>query len=602
MKSFRRSKRLSNSLLTSSPKHILRVLLTSHPDVDIIANSPTKVIKALYDYKPQGPRELQFNKGDFFHVLSDETLELDQQGWYEATNPMSNQRGMVPKLYFEVFNRSMHALARGNEIDQLNPIFAKIQQQQSLQNIQQRTIQNISQYGAQPRENRTLYAVTLYDFRAEREDELDIVPGEHLVICAHHDYEWFIAKPINRLGGPGLVPASYVRIVDKYNPQAQMDAAGDDMVAIITHFKIPTVEEWKEQTAVYQASTKAPYNASGPDPSQYAQTVPVTRSSSTSSGSYIVEASVDSYHLTENDENSRHQYVVTARTLTGKVRVLFRFYEEFYNTQVKLLEQHPYEAGKVEGSKRTIPGFPGPVVNVSENIVLMRRELFDVYLKKLIALPPHISRSDCVMALFEVHNNGYDKEYSENEPHSRPIHQQSGYHQERISQYSNVLPNTKSRSSNTPSTDSNSYKRALSPGANNSLAHQPSVENKQYNSENKVVEKQPKVKVKFYFQDDIFVLLLPVNLRLQDLKTKLADRLELRPAHDVDPASLVSLFLRTTFYDFMDDHQIATEILTEEQEELLFQNEITDDATFHDLLHDKCKIVIFLSSRAKALL
>ena len=66
--------------------------------------------------------------------------------------------------------------------------------------------------------NQTLYAVTLYEFKAERDDELDIMPNENLIICAHHDYEWFIAKPINRLGGPGLVPVSYVKIIDLFKP------------------------------------------------------------------------------------------------------------------------------------------------------------------------------------------------------------------------------------------------------------------------------------------------------------------------------------------------------------------------------------------------
>lgn len=564
-------------------------------------NSPTKVIKALYDYRPQGPKELLFEKGDFFHVVSDEALELDQHGWYEATNPMTNQRGMVPKLYFEVFNRSMHALARGNSIDQLNPIFAKIQQQQLvqnlqqnlnlLQNIQQQTIQNLQQQtsgGGSARENRTLYAVTLYDFRAEREDELDIVPGEHLVICAHHDYEWFIAKPINRLGGPGLVPASYVKIVDKYNPLAQMESAGDDMVSVITHFRIPTVEEWKELTAIYQASTHPSGKISGTNPSslvpsQFSQNEDdSTRSSSASASTFIVEASVDSYHLATLEDNSRYQYVVTARTLTGKTRQLCRFYEDFYNMQVKILELFPYEAGKVEGHRRTIPGFPGPVIHVSDNISLLRRERFDYYLRNLIAMPSHVSRCDEVLALFEVQNNGFDKEYVERgDRFSKPINQQSGYQQDRLSQYLNVQPHSRSRNSHTPSLDLNSNNRALSPGANTALA-QPMPD----------TSKQPKVKVKFYYEDDIFVLLLPVNLRLQDLKAKLAKRLGLETGYETDPSSLVFLFLKTEYDDFMDTNQIASEVLSDEQRALLFHKEISEDSKFHEVLHDKCKIVI----------
>lgn len=576
IKSFRRSKRLLNLLLTSLPKHlILRVLLASHEAADFVNSSPTKVIKALYDYRPQGPKELQFEKGDFFHVL-EAPLEVDQHGWYEATNPMTNQRGMVPKLYFEVFNRSGHQSQAGTLGSQRvsgGSVLAAPSQpydigQGSLHNIQQQTIQNLQQNGPQARENRTLYAVTLFDFRAEREDELDIVPGEHLVICAHHDYEWFIAKPINRLGGPGLVPASYVKIVDKYNPLAQMDA-GNDMVSVITHFRIPTVEEWKELTAIYQASTH-PTGTGSTVPSQNSD----SRSSSTSTSTYITDASVDSYHLAPLEDNSRYQYVVTARTLTGKTRQLCRFYEDFYNMQVKILEQFPHEAGKVEGHRRTIPGFPGPVIHVSDNISSLRRERFDYYLRNLIAMPANVSRCEEVLSLFEVQNNGFDKEFTEKDRSLKPIKQQLGYQQDRLSQYLNVQPVLRSRSSNTPSLELNR------------------AENRTLDTRALEAEKLPKVKVKFYYEDDIFVLLLPMNLRLQDLKAKLARRLGLDTDYDADPSGLVFLFLKSEYDDFMDTNQIASEVLSEEQRALLFQKEINEDAAFHEVLYDKCKIVI----------
>nr|2KYM_A Chain A, Bud emergence protein 1 [Lodderomyces elongisporus NRRL YB-4239] len=103
-----------------------------------------------------------------------------------------------------------------------------------------------------------LFAVTLYEFKAERDDELDVSPGENLSICAHYDYEWFIAKPINRLGGPGLVPVSYVRIIDLMDPAkyASVDTYDREQVMkIIDEFKIPTVEQWKDQTRRYKESS-----------------------------------------------------------------------------------------------------------------------------------------------------------------------------------------------------------------------------------------------------------------------------------------------------------------------------------------------------------
>ncbi|QEL62775.1 hypothetical protein CJJ09_004956 [Candidozyma auris] len=456
---------------------------------------------------------------------------------------MTHQRGMVPKSYFELINKSGHQSARSNEIDQSDPNLGKRQSPQEILQIQQQTIQNIQQQqfhkAAASRQNRTLYAITLYDFRAEREDELDI---------------WFIAKPINRLGGPGLVPASYVSIVDKYNPSAPVEAAaGNDMEAVITRFKIPTVEEWKESTAIYQASTRPTgTNASSSAPSQFSHNEnSSTRSSSASSRTVIVEATVDSYHLAAYNDTSRYQYIIIARTSTGNTRQLYRFYEDFFNLQVRLLEKFPEEAGKVED---------------------------------LIALPPHISRCDEVLALFEVQNNGLDREFvSKGDRSSKPINQQSGYQQERLSQYSNMQLQQRNRSSTTPSSDSYSNNRGSSPGINTTLGSQ---------NESTGGGKQPKVKVKFYFEDDIFVLLLPVQLKLSDLKLKLAKRLGLESPDEPDSSQSVSLFLKEEYEEFMDAHHIVSESLSDEQWTLLYEKEISDDTRFHGVLHDKCKIVI----------
>jgi bud emergence protein 1 len=64
---------------------------------------PQKVIRALSAYRPQAPQELPFKKGDFFYVLRD----VDDQGaWYEAHNPVSGARGLVPRSMFEEFNKN----------------------------------------------------------------------------------------------------------------------------------------------------------------------------------------------------------------------------------------------------------------------------------------------------------------------------------------------------------------------------------------------------------------------------------------------------------------------------------------------------------------
>lgn len=568
IKSFRKSKRLLNSLL--SLKHsISRVALTQYSQDELhhAIKLPQKVIKALYDYKPQGPGELEFQKGDFFHVVNPGQGDHEENGWFDATNPATRLRGMVPMLYFETFDKPVH---HAGAIEQSNPLGAKLLQ--------------VS--GSATVKLQTLYAMTLFEFKAERPDELDIMPGENLVICAHHEFEWLIAKPITRLGGPGLVPALYVKIVDVLSPDAMAGAStaaaagtgpspGDqqNIADVIRHFNIPTVEQWKEQTAKYQALTIPLGYISGAAPpvlqnSHFFETDPLrtSRLLLLLTKTYVVDAAVELYHL----EHGRYQYLVVARLLNGKVRSLLRFYQDFYDLQVKLLELFPYEAGKIENLRRIIPLIPGPLINVNDLISKLRREKLDYYLRNLVALPAHILRCDEVLTLFEILENGYDKEsdHDESARHSvssdgggRPVHRPSNSHQDRLSQY---LAKHHLRNSVTP-TDS--------PGPATSASSS---------------EKLTKVKVKFYFEDDIFVLLLPMNLRLRDLKLKLRRRLGLEESED----AVVNLFLKNDYDEFMDSNNIATDVLSPDQRERLFQLEINDDTKFQGVLFDKCKVVI----------
>ena len=63
---------------------------------------PQKVIRALQSYRSQAPQELSFTKGDFFYVLKD----LAPTGaWYEAHNPVTGARGLVPRSMFEEFGK-----------------------------------------------------------------------------------------------------------------------------------------------------------------------------------------------------------------------------------------------------------------------------------------------------------------------------------------------------------------------------------------------------------------------------------------------------------------------------------------------------------------
>ena len=87
-----------------------------------------------------------------------------------------------------------------------------------------------------------LYGVVLYDFEAERPDVLSCKAGENIIIFAHYDQEWFIAKIIDRIGGPGFVPFCLIMVVDfKTGYSSNIPLAKD-----IESVNFPTVFEWKQ--------------------------------------------------------------------------------------------------------------------------------------------------------------------------------------------------------------------------------------------------------------------------------------------------------------------------------------------------------------------
>jgi hypothetical protein len=106
-----------------------------------------------------------------------------------------------------------------------------------------------------------VYGIVMYDFQAERADELEAKAGEAIIVIAQSNPEWFVAKPIGRLGGPGLIPVSFVEIRDMAtdtavaNPHDAVKRAG-----------VPKVEEWKKMTAEYKNSsiTLGKFEGGGP--------------------------------------------------------------------------------------------------------------------------------------------------------------------------------------------------------------------------------------------------------------------------------------------------------------------------------------------------
>ena len=106
---------------------------------------------------------------------------------------------------------------------------------------------NNSRYSKVSRTGAMVYGVVMYDFTAERPDELEAKEGEAIIVIAQSNPEWFVAKPITRLGGPGLIPASFIEIRDMATGIAVLSTQ-----EALSRAGVPKVEEWKKMAAEYK--------------------------------------------------------------------------------------------------------------------------------------------------------------------------------------------------------------------------------------------------------------------------------------------------------------------------------------------------------------
>ncbi|CAE6508165.1 unnamed protein product [Rhizoctonia solani] len=411
MKSLRRSLNKDSHTPVSGP-----VQLPSLGKPVSATAPPQKVIRALRAYRSNGPQELSFSKGDFFYVFK------DVGDWYEAHNTLTGSRGLVPRSYFEEF-------ANGGQPSRLSapgaasaPMAGPISPPLATAHA---GAQPIARAPPGPPRLRTFYAIVQYDFTAERPDELDARAGEPLTVVAQSNREWFVAKPIGRLGGAGLIPAAFVEIRDPSTGKPI-----EDVDKLIERGDLPRVEEWKRRTSEYKASSiplgvlddpvpPVPSRGGLSDQSTPPALDPSSGASSLNGDprqsqevvllppGQIVHASVPSFHF----ENKEYWFRINARYAPypphdrapappERDLVLYRVYDDFYDFQIALLDALPVEAGRQTPNgtpipppepnqappDRLLPYMPGPLSYVDDSITTIRCKELDEYVANVCDL------------------------------------------------------------------------------------------------------------------------------------------------------------------------------------------------------------------------
>lgn len=278
-----------------------------------------------------------------------------------------------------------------------------------------------------------VYGIVMYDFVAERADELNAKAGEAIIVIAQSNPEWFVAKPIGRLGGPGLIPVSFIEIRDMATDRAIVNPSD-----AIKQAGVPRVEEWKKMAAEYKNSSitlgkfeggqleqgmdrmslqqqqqqQQPDGPGGGHAHMQAtqQTTQQVTTEETSDLYAPIQAHIPRYCFAED----KYWFVIEAMLEDGRHWELSRYYEDFYDFQIALLTEFPTEAGNTGTQKRSLPYMPGPVSYVTDAITEGRLHNLDAYVKNLLSQPTYIARCTLVKQFFAPREGDYEMEAAAN--------------------------------------------------------------------------------------------------------------------------------------------------------------------------------------------
>ncbi|RAL63914.1 hypothetical protein DID88_003102 [Monilinia fructigena] len=432
-------------------------------------------------------KKLGFTRGDFFHVIGRE----NDTDWYEACNPaVPDARGLVPVAYFQALGKTERD--SGHSISDKSPMAMKVDHDSGYSDMSvSGAPMSPPDSGGGQRFSKTM-------------------KGTGAMVYGNG----FVAKPIGRLGGPGLIPVDYIEIRDMGtgkavpNPQEAVQRAG-----------VPKVEEWKRMAADYKNSSitlgkfEVPNGASQQQQQQMQQ-------------------NMERLSLQQNSRQSQQNS---------------QGYDQRQSQQAKAqpVQQVPQKplfcAIELDLSIRSLPYMPGPVSYVTDAITEGRQHNLDAYVKNLLTQPPYISRCTLVKQFFapregdyEMDPNAVEEDYrlsagsqqSSNDSRTLAASRQSSRGDLNGERYSSGGPtgltaapgHQRGQSSLSINNDQGPMRQtsSLSQPPGNSI------------SPGAVGAQQPSaMKVKIYFGDDLIAIRVPTNIQFQQLYDKISDRLKI---------------------------------------------------------------------------
>ncbi|KAJ3091706.1 bud emergence protein 1 [Quaeritorhiza haematococci] len=231
-------------------------------------------------------------------------------------------------------------------------------------------------------------AVALYDYTAGGDGELSTRPGDVFFVTNDKSEEWLLVQNVVNIAKAGAVPRPLVCVFEglKAAPLASPKFETNRLVGGARKGSTPDVADKGKEEGGEEAKTprSAPWSK---------RTNEEMALSLAANAAKAVDAkdSIESARVLRWEKRKKDYYFVLEIKCESVTKTIYRKYEDFFDLQVKLLEQFPDEAGKT-GRARVIPYIPGPKMIVTSNVTTKRRVELHEYMQILMSLPLSKSR------------------------------------------------------------------------------------------------------------------------------------------------------------------------------------------------------------------
>lgn len=289
-------------------------------------------------------------------------------------------------------------------------------------------------------------------------------------------------------------------------------------------------------------------------------------------------------------------YIINAVMEDGGRWELSRYYKDFYDLQINLIQEFPMESGNVKGYERSLPYMPGPVTYVTDSISSGRRANLDEYVKNLLKLGPHIASGYLVRRFFAPRESDRQVEQEQQSTNPYRLSAASGHSTE----HSQGAVSSQSSTANLHQRQQGHYRSPSDLGMGSNRTAPGLRQNNSFSQgggSGAAGAAGAALKIKVWFEEDnCIVLRMPSQFSFADLYKKLRERRRLERGLEEQDDSAANSIAASSVADGESDDELLLEYRDDEDSNFY---RIENDQDLQVALERCPKLTLMVSPRTK---